>query len=77
MIHIIYSRFQQEPRYWPVQVSFIESAHAALEHYLVWLEGGGSYDIGLKRGTAKNYPIVETRHHYYFKRNNVLTFVRK
>lgn len=75
----IYSRYQQEPPL-PHYLTVAWSAlcpREALLHYLIWLEGGCSYSIGLKRGTHVNYPIVETKHHYYFKRNNVLTFVRK
>lgn len=80
MVYVIYSRYQQKPplpHYLEVMRSNAASARAALEYYLVWLEGGGAYDIGLQRGTHVNYPIVETRRHYYFKRNCVLTFVRK
>ena len=80
MAHYIYSRYQQQrplPHYLRVAVSYERTARKALEYYLDWLEGDGAYDIGLERGTHVNYPIVETRHHYYFKRNGVLTFVRK
>lgn len=80
MAHYIYSRYQQErplPHYLRVAVSYEQTARKALEYYLDWLEGDGSHDFGKLRGTARNFPIVETRRHLYFKRNNVLTFVRK
>lgn len=81
MAMTIYSRYQQEPplpHYLPVAVNVRDcSAREQLENYLIWLEGGGSVEIGLERGTHVNYPIVETKRHYYFKRNGVLTFIRK
>jgi len=81
MVHIIYSRYQQRPplpHYLRVMTDFRNlSARESLEYYLIWLEGGCSYSIGKIRGTHVNYPIMETKRHYYFKRNNVLTFVRK
>lgn len=66
------------PHYLRVAESYnCDESKDALLWYLIWLEGGGSYEIGKKRGTHVNYHIIETKRHFYFKRNGVLTFVRK